>query len=171
MLTRWDPFRELSSFRSEMDNLFDRFFSDRSRSAWLQDNQQSYNWGFDLDVSENDDEYLVKGSMPGVNPDNIEINYTGNTLTISAETKEEKQEDQRYHLRERRYGRFMRSITLPNRVNPDAIKAEYDQGILTLHLPKSEEMKPKRIPISTGASSQKVLEGNFQKENGKGKSK
>ena len=166
MLTRWDPFRELSSFRSEMDNLFDRFFNDRyNRGDW-----QSGNWGFDLDVSETDDEYLVKGSIPGINPDDINITYTGNTLTISGENTEEKAEDQRYHLRERRYGRFMRSITLPSRVNGDAIRAEYDKGILTLHLPKSEEMKPKRIPISSGATQAKVLEGNFQKENGKGKS-
>lgn len=113
-----------------------------------------------LDVIEKDDEYLVKASLPGIKPEDLDITYQSNTLSIQGETtEEEKHEDARYHLQERRFGRFSRSVTLPD-VDADKIEAEYHDGVLTLHLPKSEEVKPKRIQIQTGGS-QKVLEGHF----------
>src|SRR3972149_4622620 len=105
MLTRWDPFRELVSFREAMDQHFDRFFEEQPKS-W-----QSMSWRMPLDVSEDDNEFIVKAALPGVNPDDLEITFTSNTLTIKGEVKAEQEiEKERYHLRERRYGKFERSI-------------------------------------------------------------
>ena len=155
MLTRWDPFREMLSMRRTMDRLFDRAFDAEFPSV-------ATSWDLALDVVENEGEYLVKASVPGINPDDIEVTFTDNTLTIKGEMKEDKDvEEKQYHLRERRYGSFARSISLPGHIKPDAIEAHYDAGVLTLKLPKAEEMKPKKIAVKTGAP--KLLEGILKK--------
>jgi len=158
-ISRWDPFRDMWNMRRMMDQVFDSAF-DRQLADW-----QPEVWGLALDVTENEDGYVVKASIPGIKPDDLEITYSDDTLTIKGEIKEDKNvEEERYHLRERRYGKFTRSIALPARVNSDQIQAHYDAGVLTLNLPKSEEVKPKRIAIQSG--SDKMLEGKF-KQNAK----
>ena len=150
-IVRWDPFREMMTLRSTIDRLFDDSFFG-SRSEW-----PSASWDLALDVIENSDTYVVKASLPGLNPDDLEITYDQNILTIKGEIKQDKEvEETRYHLRERRYGTFTRSLTLPSTVKSEGITAQYDAGILTLNLPKAEEAKPKRIAVQTGA---KMLEG------------
>jgi HSP20 family protein len=111
-----------------------------------------------LDVVENEDEYVVRATLPGVNPDDLEITYNNNTLTIKGEVKqdEEKTKNARYHIDERRYGSFQRSISLPTTIKADAIQASYDSGILHLRLPKTEEVKPRRIPIQAGAGHKTI---------------
>jgi len=152
-LARWDPFREVESMRS----IFDRFFEPgliSPRASWL-----TADWELALDVAETDDEYLVKASLPGINPEDLDVTYSSNLLTIKGEIrKEEDVEDERYHLRERRYGAFSRSISLPSSVKADKIEARYEAGILTLHLPKSEETRPKRIKIQAG-EPKRLIEG------------
>lgn len=153
-LTRWDPFREMMTMRDITDRMLDKFF-DEPVSEY-----RSPNWGLALDVAENEDEFIVKASVPGINPDDLDITVTKNTLTIKGEMRhEEETEEERYHLRERRYGRFARSITLPTSVDSDRIEANYENGVLSLHLPKTEEMKPKRIEVRSG---EKMLEGAFE---------
>jgi HSP20 family protein len=138
------------SMRQAMDRLFDRALE----PSW----SESAVWNLALDVVENKDEFLVKASLPGINPDDLEITFTDNVLTIKGETKEDKDiQEEQYHLRERRQGIFSRSISLPNRVKADAIEASYDAGVLTLKLPKVEEVKPKRIAINIGGP--KMIEG------------
>ena len=160
MLTRWDPFREMLNMRDAMDRFFEGSMTTQQGERGI------FGRGVPLDVIENDDEYLVKASLPGIKPEDLDITYQGNTLTIQGETKEEEsREESRYHIQERRYGRFSRTITLPD-INPEQIEANYTDGVLTLHLPKSEEGKPKRIQVQPGGS-QKVLEARF--ENGKKK--
>ena len=150
MLTRWDPFRDMLSMRRAMDRIFDRALE----PSW----SEAPMWDLALDVVENKDDFLVKASLPGINPDDLEITYTDNVLTIKGETKEDNNvKDEQYHLRERRYGMFSRSISLPNQVKADAIQASYDAGVLTLKLPKIEAVKPKRISINVGGS--KMIEG------------
>jgi HSP20 family protein len=150
MLTRWDPFRDMLSMRRAMDRFFDRSLD----SSW----SETPMWDLALDVVENKDEFLVKASLPGLNPDDLDITFTDNVLTIKGEIKEDKEiKEEQYHLRERRQGMFSRSISLPNRVKADAISANYDAGVLTLKLPKVEEAKPKRIAINIGGT--KVIEG------------
>ncbi len=152
-ITRRDPFREMMSLRSAMDRLFDdAFFS--GRGEW-----QPFSGELALDVAEKGDEFIVKASIPGMSPDDLDISFSGRTLTIKGEYKaEEEKEDVQYHLRERRYGSFARSLTLPTPVNADAIQAHFENGVLTLTLPKSEEVKPKRIAVQ-GADSSRMIEG------------
>ncbi len=150
MLTRWDPFQEMLNLRRTVDRLFDNANPDHE---W-----QPTQWGLALDVVENKDEFVVKASIPGINPDDLDISYSDDALTIKGEIKSDKEykEDQ-YHLRERRFGSFARTISLPTKIKGDAIEAAYQNGVITLRLPKSEEVKPKRIPIKV--SNGKMIEG------------
>jgi HSP20 family protein len=106
-----------------------------------------------LDVSEEGDNYVVKASLPGFEPDQVNISVTGRNLTIHAETKQEQEhKEEGQLLRERYFGALSRSIVLPSEVNADQAQAEYRNGVLTLTLPKSEVERTKKIPVRTGAS-------------------
>ncbi len=145
-LTRYDPFRERYAWRNAMDRMFNNSIVTRIED-W-----QPIRWELALDVSETDDEFLVKASLPGINPEDLDIIFDNNVLSIKGEFKEEKDiEEKRYHLRERRYGTFSRSISIPSSVKTSKIEASYDAGVLTLHLPKAEEAKSKRIPVHSTA--------------------
>ncbi len=151
-IIRWDPFRELADMRDVMDRMLERSFS-VPEGGW-----QS-TWDLPLDVMENDDEYVVKASIPGVNPDDLEITFNDRTLTIKGQAKgDQEKQEQRYHLRERWSGSFTRSITLPTHIKVEDIQAACDNGILTLRLPKTEEVKPKRISVRSDGG-QKMIEG------------
>lgn len=153
-ISRWDPMREMMSLRSAMDRLFDTAYIG-PQMAWAQET-----WDLPMDVSENEDEYLVRASLPGIKPEDLEITFNNNVLTIKGETKEETEtKEEKYHLRERRYGTFSRSITLPSSVKADGINADYKDGVLVLHLPKAEEAKPRRITVRADGSRQRMIEG------------
>jgi HSP20 family protein len=140
MLTRWDPFQEMLNLRRTVDRLFDNASPDHE---W-----QPTQWGLAVDVVENKDDFIVKASVPGINPDDLDISYADATLTIKGEIKSDNEyEKNQYHLHERRYGTFTRSISLPTKIKGDAIEASYQNGVITLRLPKTEEVKPKRITI------------------------
>jgi HSP20 family protein len=103
-----------------------------------------------VDVYETDEDVVVKASVPGVDPEDLDISITGDTLTIKGETRaEEEVEEENYVYRERRYGAFSRSMTIPTSVRADEADAEFDDGVLTLRLPKTEEVKPKTIKVKT----------------------
>ena len=134
----------MMSLRDEMNRLIDQTFNGGSLLEW----QPSANWGLPLDVSENDDAFIVTASVPGMKPDDLDITISDNVLTIKGEYKaDETIEEERYHIRERRYGSFGRSITLPVTVNADEVSANYEDGVLTLTVPKAEEVKPRRIEV------------------------
>jgi len=137
-LVRWNPNRSLFSD-------FDRLFDTESRL-----NRSMFkNWGLAVDVSENEDDYTVKASVPGINPDDLEITMEDGVLTIKGEIKESEEiSKEQYHVRERRYGSFSRNVRFPVDVNADEIHASYEQGVLTLIVPKAEVVKPKRISIN-----------------------
>jgi HSP20 family protein len=150
MLTRWDPFQEMLNLRRTVDRLFDNATNDHE---W-----QPMQWGLAVDVVENKDDFIVKASVPGINPNDLDISYVDDTLTIKGEVKSDNEvKENQYHLRERRYGSFARSISLPTKIKGDAIDASYQNGVLTLRLPKAEESKPKRIAIKV--NDQKMIEG------------
>jgi len=140
-LVRWEPFREMISLREAMDRLFDEAFT---RPMSLFDG-----WMLPLvDMYQTEDEVVVKATVPGVKPDDLHITVTGDVLTIRGEVKEEKDEkNATYHLRERRSGAFSRSIPLPTSVEADKAKAVFENGVLTLTLPKAEEVRPKTITV------------------------
>jgi HSP20 family protein len=103
-----------------------------------------------VDMYETDDNVVVKTAIPGVKADDIDVSVTGDTLTLRAETKEEKEEKgERYLRRERRYGSYCRSVTLPGGLEADKAEADYSDGVLTLTFPKAEEVKPKSIKVTS----------------------
>ena len=113
---------------------------------------------FPIDVIENDNEYLVRASVAGFDPEQLEITFENNTLTIKGENREENKDEQqgRYHIRERYAGTFYRSVSLPGMIDQNQISAETDNGVLTIHLPKKPEAQPKRIEVKP--KSVKVIE-------------
>ena len=140
-LTRWEPVREMMTLREAMDRLFDDAFT---RPLSVRDG-----WSAPaVDMYQTDDEIVVKAMLPGMNPDDVQINVTGDMLTLRGEMKhEEEKKDKAWHIREHRYGRFERSIPLPTQVKADRANAEFENGILTVTLPKAEEVKPKTINV------------------------
>lgn len=139
----WRPFRELDRIRREMDRLWDSFFERRPARV-----EEVSEWFPSLDVSETDTDYIVKVEVPGIDPKDINISLMNNLLTIKGEKKQEKEEkDENYHLIERSYGSFTRSIRLPSQVQSDKINATYKNGVLKITLPKTEEAKKKEIKI------------------------
>jgi HSP20 family protein len=145
-LARWDPFRDLEELRKE----FDRFFSRAPLSLWGEELGSDKGMAFlPVDIKEESDAIVIKADLPGVKKEDIDVRVDGNLLTIKAEKKfEEKEEEKdRYHRVERYYGVFQRSFTLPDRVNPEKLTARYEDGVLTLTLPKRPEAKPKAIRV------------------------
>lgn len=142
-ITRWEPFRDLVSVRKDMDRLFDEFFASPAnvRTGWAMPM---------VDMYQTEDDIVVKATLPGLEPEDLDIQITGDLLTVRGETKQEVEDNgAKYHLREHRYQSFSRSITLPAAVQADKANAEMKNGILTLTLPKAEEAKPKVISVKT----------------------
>ena len=140
-LVRWEPFREIMDLRRDWDRLFDdKFF----RPMWSENG-----WHAPLvDLWQTADEVHVKADLPGVKPENVDIQVSGDTLTIKANVEEEEERrDATYHMREHRHRSYARSMMLPVPVMADKAKAEVTNGILHLTLPKAEEAKPKVIKV------------------------
>ena len=143
-LIRWEPAREMMTLREAMDRLFDDAFT---RPLSLSGN----NWSIPaVDMYQTDNEVVVKAALPGIKADEVQINVTGEILTLKGETKQENEtKEKAYHIREQRWGTFERSIVLPTEVVADKAKADFENGVLTITLPKAEEVKPKTISIKT----------------------
>lgn len=142
-IVRWDPFAELDQMRHRMDRLFGEFRP--TRLALDVTTEMGY---FPLDVAETDEAFEVKAALPGIKPGDVEIQLHGDTVTIKGESKEEKEEKGKTWLRrERRYGVFARTFTLPASVDADKATADFEDGVLKLHLPKSETERPKTIKV------------------------
>ncbi len=136
-IIRWDPFREMTQVQSQLNRLVDQVWGGRQES-WLPA----------VDVFDKNDAVVLKAELPGMDPDDIQIEVDDNVLTIKGERKfEEEVEEERYYRVERRFGSFQRSLALPQGVQADKIQANYEDGILTITVPKAEEQKPKRIEV------------------------
>ncbi len=143
-IDRWDPFREAVSLNDAMNALLRESFIRPSSAP----GGQSGAGLLPLDVSENDNEFVVRASLPGVKPEDVQITVHGDTLTIQGEAKgEEEKKGERWHLRERRFGSFQRSLSLATPINSEKAQAQFEHGVLTLVLPKSEQAKPRQIKI------------------------
>jgi HSP20 family protein len=142
-LSRWQPMRQMVTLRDAMDRLFDDAFT---RPLGQVDGWRGF--GPSVDMYETENEVVVKASLPGIKADDVQINVTGEMLSIRGETKESSEvKDKAYHIREQRYGTFERDLALPTMVLSDKAKAEFEDGILTITLPKAEEVKPKTITV------------------------
>ncbi len=140
-LIRWEPAREMMTLREAMDRLFDDAFT---RPISMTGNLSLPA----VDMYQTDDELVVKAAVPGVKAGDVQISVTGDVLSIKGETRlKEESKDKAWHIREQRWGSFERRIMLPTDVVADKAKAEFEDGILTITLPKAEEVRPKTITV------------------------
>ena len=140
-LIRFEPMREMITLREAMDRLFNDAFTPSVAAAG--------GWQAPaVDLYQTEDEVVVKASLPGLKSDDVQISITGDMLSLKGEFKQEEEtKEKAYHVREQCYGAFERSFTLPTAVVGDKAKAEFENGILTITLPKAEEVKPKMITV------------------------
>lgn len=145
-MNRWEPFRSANTFHEQLNRVFD----DVLRRSGEESNLTT--WAPAVDIFETEHELVVKADLPDVDPKELDIRVENNILTIRGERKFQKQVNENNYLRvERSYGSFARSFSLANTVNSEAIKAEYNNGVLTLNIPKREEAKPKQIRVNVGS--------------------
>jgi HSP20 family protein len=151
--TRWDPLRDISGFREAMNNLFEE-------GMLVPRGAMSTPGSIPLDIRETRDRYVISAPLPGVTASDVDIAVLGSNVRISgeikdrdAQTEQDSSTEIRWLLRERRFGRFERSITLPTSVNSQEATAEFKDGVLYVELPKVEEARPKTIQIRTNEPS------------------
>ena len=145
-IVHWNPFREMTT----MQDMMDRFFEDRWRPFFEDDLMSFGGRTLSLDIHEDDDNYTVTTELPGVKVDDIHVRLDGDSLIIEGEIQGEdtEKEGTQVLVQERRYGRYCRRVRLPQTIDSDKVEARYEDGILTLTLPKMEETKPHTIPIT-----------------------
>lgn len=145
-ISRWEPFRGISTLQEQVNRLFENSFQGRSESSLA-------SWAPAVDVHETENELVVTADLPGMSEKDLDVRVENNMLTISGERKTETNvKDDSYLRVERSYGSFSRSFALPNTVNTDAVAAEYKNGVLTVKLPKREETKPRQVKVNVAAA-------------------
>ena len=144
-LTRWEPVSEFMTLRDAMDRLFDDAFT----RPFSQSRNGGSTWSsLPIDMYQTNDDVVVRAVVPGFRPDQVQIHVTGDVLTIRGEAQQEQEnKDRAWHIREHRFGSFERSVALPVPVVSDKAAAEFENGVLTITLPKAEEVKPRTITI------------------------
>lgn len=145
-VTRWDPFKELEDMQSRLNTLFGR--APVRKNGDKEEALTVAEWAPLVDITEDDKEYLIKAELPEVKKEDIKLTVDEDVLTITGERKYEKEEKgKKYHRVERAYGSFMRSFTLPEDADGSKVSADCKDGLLKVHLPKSEKAKPKSIEV------------------------
>ena len=154
-LARWDPFTEMTSLRDAMSRLMESAFISPGLAAGTTDGM-----GVPVDLSENEDEYVVEASLPGIKPEDVRISVQNNVLTIEGERHDERErkEGERSVYQEHHYGKFSRSFGFNSPIDAEHARAQFEHGVLRLTVPKSEAAKPKQIPIG-GSGSPDLIEG------------
>ncbi|MBA5873749.1 MAG: Hsp20 family protein [Nitrospira sp. CR1.2] len=146
-IVRWDPFRELQ----DMSDRLNRMIANPASGGSVGQGKEVMtvaDWTPTVDISETEAEYAIKAELPEVKREDVKVTVEDGVLTIQGERKQEKEEKgKKYHRVERSYGRFVRTFTLPDTVDEGKVRAEYADGVLHLHLPKSEKAKPKQIEV------------------------
>ena len=146
-LVRWDPARELDTLQGDVNRLFDSFFGRRD----VAQSSVGRRWVPAMDLAETEDQLVLRADLPGLERGDIEIEVKDGVLTVSGERKAEHEaEHEGYHRVERSFGRFSRSLGLPRGVDPSAVSASFERGVLEVRLPKPEERKATRIEIGGG---------------------
>jgi HSP20 family protein len=157
-LVRWEPFRELAALQNDMGRLMSTFLG----QGQVNGENGDRSWMPAVDVWETDNELVYAFDIPGISEDEINVEYDDGALTVSG-TRErtEQTEDDRFYRYERRFGSFSRTVGLPQSVEEDAIRADYRNGVLEIHVPKPEAPKPRRIQIGSG--EQATIEGSSKR--------
>jgi len=147
-LMRWVPFHELEEMSERLNRVFNR---PGVRSTDGKETITVADWIPTVDIAETEAEYQIKAELPDVQKEDVKVTVEDGVLTIQGERRHEIEEKgKKYHRVERSYGSFVRSFTLPDHVDDTKVKAEYKDGVLHLHLPKSEKAKPKAIDVKVG---------------------
>jgi HSP20 family protein len=144
-ITRWDPVKEMEELHNRLSNLFGR--TPARLGEGKEESITVAEWAPLVDITEDDKEYIIKTELPEVKKEEVKVSVENGLLTIVGERKFEKEENKKYHRVERAYGRFIRSFVLPEGVDPDKVNAEFRDGVLKVHLAKSEQTKPKQIEV------------------------
>ena len=156
LLTRWEPFREISTMQDRM-NRMNRLFRESYGSEGPEEALTNTHFVPPVDIYEDEHSITLKLEVPGIDEKNIDVRIEGNTLTVHGEREIEKEEkEENFRRIERQYGSFTRSFTLPSSVDPGQVSAHYDKGVLKVNLAKKAEAKPKQIKVNVG--SEKTLE-------------
>ena len=143
-IVRWNPFRELEDIQTRLNRLVDEPPARRMK----EDGLFFADWTPVVDVHEGEKEYLIKVELPEIKKDDVKIEVVDGVLTIKGERKQEKEENgTRFHKVERAYGKFVRQFALPPEVEATTVQAEFKDGMLNVHLPKTVEVKPKAIEV------------------------
>jgi len=144
-LVRWDPFRELQDMSDRLGRVFAR---PEMRSATGNEALTFPDWAPAVDIAETPEEFLIKAEIPGVKKEDVKVSFSDDTIRIEGERKQEKEEHgKKYHRVERSYGSFVRTFIVPNGVNEGAMSAEFKEGVLQVHLPKSNKPAPKSVEV------------------------
>ena len=145
-LVKWDPFVELEDVSKQLNRIFGKLPARTEPSREL---LAMADWAPNVDITETDTAYVIKGEIPGVNKEDVKVNIEDGMITMSGDRKQEKEEKgKKFHRIERSYGSFMRSFRLPDNVDESAVKAEFKDGMLNVTLPKSTQAKNKAINVS-----------------------
>jgi HSP20 family protein len=157
-LIRWEPVRELNTIQSEMNRLFNTFFDAPQPGNG---GASMRRWIPPMDLVEDKDDFVLRADLPGLSEQDVNIELEDSVLTISGERKSEHEERKEgYYRVERASGTFSRSLTLPEGVDPNSVRASFDRGVLEVRIPKPEERKPRKVSISVGGGEEpKTIEG------------
>jgi HSP20 family protein len=157
-LIRWEPVRELNTIQNEMNRLFNTFFDAPATPGNGPAPQRR--WIPAMDLVETDEDFVLRADLPGLSEEDVNIELEDNVLTISGERKAEHEvRKEGYYRVERAHGSFSRSLTLPEGVDPERVRASFDRGVLEVKIPKPEQRKPRKVTISAGGGATKTIEG------------
>ena len=148
-LTTWDPFKELNELENRLATMFGR--APVRKSGEKDEAMTVAEWAPLVDITEDEKEYLIKAQLPEVKKDDMKVSVQDGILTIAGERKSEKEErNKKFHRVEWAYGSFSRSFTLPEDADADKVAGDFKDGVLKVHVPKSEKAKPKKIEVKVG---------------------
>jgi HSP20 family protein len=148
-VTRWDPFKELNELESRLATMFGR--APVRKNGEKDEAMTVAEWAPLVDITEDEKEYLIKAELPEVKKDDVKVSVQDGVLTIAGERKSEKEEkNKKFHRVEWAYGSFSRSFTLPEDADADKVAGDFKDGVLKVHVPKSEKAKPKKIEVKVG---------------------
>jgi HSP20 family protein len=157
-IVRWDPTRELDSLQGEMNRLFSNFFETPTAKGG-NGNGGTRRWIPSMDLVETQDSFVLKADLPGMSEADVNVELENNVLTISGERKTEHEEQHEgYYRLERATGAFSRALSLPEGIDAEAVAAEFDNGVLTVRIPKPAQIKPRKVKIGVGGGQSQTIE-------------
>jgi HSP20 family protein len=153
-IVRWEPLREFSTLQNEMNRLFNTAFDSPAPSG---NGGALRRWLPAMDLIETEDHFVLRADLPGLSEEDVNIEVEDRVLTVSGERKAEHEVSKEgYHRVERAFGSFSRALTLPEGIDPDAVQATFDRGVLEVRIPKPEERKPRKVAIGVGGRQQTI---------------